>query len=44
MAGVSSDRLTTCVADVATHVSHLSRLMTVERETGFEPATFSLGS
>jgi hypothetical protein len=34
MAGVSSDRLTTCVADVATHVSPMSRLMTMARPTG----------
>ena len=29
MAGVSSDRMITCVADVATHVSPMSRLMTM---------------
>jgi len=29
MAGASSDRLITCVADVATHVSTMSRLKTV---------------
>jgi hypothetical protein len=34
MAGVSSDRLTPCVAYVATHVSHMSRLMTLARPTG----------
>jgi len=37
MAGVSGDRLTPCVADVATHVSHMSRLMTVARPTGVKP-------
>jgi len=34
MAGVSSDRLITCVADVATHVSHMSRLKTLARPEG----------
>ena len=37
MAGVSSDWLITGVADVATHVSHMSRLMTLAGEEGFEP-------
>jgi hypothetical protein len=35
MAGVSSDRVTPCVADVATHVSPMSRLMTMARPEGF---------
>ena len=39
MAGVSSDRLITCVADVSTHVSLMSRLMTLARPEGFEPPT-----
>jgi hypothetical protein len=34
MAGVSSDWVITCVADVATHVSPMSRLMTMARPTG----------
>jgi hypothetical protein len=34
MAGVPSDRLITCVAYVATHVSPMSRLMTLARPTG----------
>jgi hypothetical protein len=38
MAGVSSDPMITCVADVATHVSPLSRLMTLAVEEGFEPS------
>ena len=38
-----SDRLVTGVADVATHVSPMSRLKTVARPTGFEPATFGSG-
>ena len=44
MAGVPGDRLITSVTYVATHVSPMSRLKTMERETGFEPATFCLGS
>ena len=39
MAGVSGDRLTACVADVATHVSLMSRLKTMARPEGFEPPT-----
>jgi hypothetical protein len=39
MAGASSDRLITCVADVATHVSHMSRLMTMVEMRGLEPLT-----
>ncbi len=39
MAGVPLDRLITCVADVATHVSPMSRLKTVVAGTGFEPVT-----
>ncbi len=42
MAGVPSDRLITCVTDVATHVSPMSRLKTLARPEGFEPPT--LGS
>ena len=42
MAGVSSDRLITCVADVATHVSPMSRLMTWRARRGFEPPTTRL--
>ena len=38
MAGVSSDRLIPCLADVATHVSPMSRLKTMARPTGFERA------
>jgi len=34
MAGVSSDGLITCVADVATHVSPMSRLMTMAPTAG----------
>ncbi len=34
MAGVPSDRMITCVTDVATHVSPMSRLMTLARPTG----------
>lgn len=34
MAGVSSDRLITCVADVPTHLSPMSRLKAVGRPTG----------
>ena len=34
MAGVPGDRLITRVADVATHVSHMSRLKTLARPTG----------
>ncbi len=34
MAGVSEDRMTTGVADDATHVSPMSRLMTMARPTG----------
>jgi hypothetical protein len=30
-------------SDVPTHVTHMSRLMTVARPTGFEPATFGSG-
>ncbi len=33
------ERLITDVADVATHVSPMSRLMTMARPTGFEPAS-----
>jgi len=40
MAEVSSDRLITCVAYVATHVSPMSQLMTVARPEGFEPPTY----
>ena len=40
MAGVSSDPMITCVADVATHVSPMSRLMTLARPEGFEPPTY----
>ena len=39
MAGVSSDRLITGVAYDATHVSPMSRLMTMARPEGFEPPT-----
>ncbi len=39
MAGVSSDWVTPCVAYVATHVSPMSRLMTLARPEGFEPPT-----
>ena len=39
MAGVPSDRLITRVAYVATHVSPMSRLMTVAPAVGFEPTT-----
>ena len=38
MARVSSDRLITCVAHVSTHVSPMSRLMTLAGEEGFEPS------
>jgi hypothetical protein len=38
MAGASSDRLITGVADVATQVSPMSRLMTLAGEEGFEPS------
>ena len=39
MAEVSGDRLITHVADVATHVSPMSRLMTVVEMRGLEPLT-----
>ncbi len=39
MAGVPADRLITGVADVATHVSPMSRLKTLARPEGFEPPT-----
>jgi hypothetical protein len=42
MAEVSGDRLITCVADVATHVSPMSRLMTLARPEGFERAMQTL--
>jgi hypothetical protein len=38
MAGVSTDRLITGVAHVATHVSPMSRLMTLARPEGSEHA------
>ncbi len=38
MAEVSGDRLTPDVADVPTQVSHMSRLMTLAGEEGFEPS------
>jgi hypothetical protein len=42
MAGVSSDRLITCVADVPTHVSPMSRLKTLVGGEGLEPPTSSV--
>ncbi len=39
MAGVPADRLITLVADVATHVSPMSRLKTLARPEGIEPPT-----
>ena len=39
MAGVSSDQLITYVADVATHVSPMSRLKTLAPAVGLEPTT-----
>ena len=43
MAGVPGDRVTQLgVADVPTHVSHMSRLMTVVRGEGLEPPTPSV--
>ena len=44
MAGAPSDRLITCVANVATHVSPMSRLKTVARPegSGRAVATYSI--
>ena len=42
MAGVPSDRLITCVTDVATHLSPVSRLMTLVGARGMAPATNDL--
>ena len=36
--GSPATRMITCVADVATHVSPMSRLMTMAGEEGFEPS------
>jgi hypothetical protein len=38
MAGVSSDWVTPCVAYVSTHVSPMSRLITLAEREGFEPS------
>jgi hypothetical protein len=38
MAGVPGDQLITGVTYDATHVSPMSRLKTLARETGFEPS------
>ena len=40
MAEVSGDRMITCDSDVPTHVTHMSRLMTVAGEEGFEPSIY----
>jgi hypothetical protein len=40
MAEVSGNWLTQSVADVATHLSLMSRLKTVARPEGFEPPTY----